>query len=237
MGVILAAILLSGSRLALMYMLLSTAAVSLVYVRQFLATRSRFRKIVVSVAGTLTVALVAVVVLAAVYPAALQSRIAFYQQTLSPSSPTSQLSWRAWGYPAQEFAGAFSRFPNWHLGYGTGTCSLGGQYLTRILGVDSPGVGVESGYGNLVLEMGIPGLMLWVVWTVALIVSAWKITRQLRHSAVFPVALSIFCFALILLFGTMAQSLTGYQNFVSNAYLWLLTGVLFHLPKIGVELK
>jgi hypothetical protein len=208
----------------------------MVYLHQFLAAPLRSRKVVYSVAAIFVFAAIAAVILSAVYPEAVQARVPFYQQTLSPSSPTSQLSWRVWGYPVQEFRGAF-RFPNWPLGYGTGTCSLGGQYLARILGVDSPAIGVESGYGSIVLEMGVPGLVLWVLWTTVLLRSAWRVVQHLRGNPLYPIAFSIFWFVLVLLFGTAAQSLTGYQNFVSNAYLWLLVGVLFRLPRMTLEPK
>jgi hypothetical protein len=87
------------------------------------------------------------------------------------------------------------------------------------------------------LEMGIIGLFLWLIWTSALVASSWRVVRRLRGTPFLPVAFAFFWFAFVLLFPTMFQSLTGYQNFVSNAYLWLTTGMLFGLPRLAREMK
>ena len=91
------------------------------------------------------------------YPDALLTRLAIYEETLSPYSPTNELTHRGWVYPVQNFLGAFS-YDRWPYGYGIGTSGLGGQYVARIFKVTPVGVGVESGFGTLVVEMGIAGL-------------------------------------------------------------------------------
>jgi hypothetical protein len=93
------------------------------------------------------------------FPDAILSRAAIYQETLSPDSSKSELGNRTWDYPVRNFLGAFS-YERWPYGYGIGTTALGGQYVARILSVKPLNVGVESGYGTLVVEMGIGGLLL-----------------------------------------------------------------------------
>jgi hypothetical protein len=230
MGLFLVAIILSGSRGALLYALISAGVITSVFAREMLWQNARTRKIGIAVATTVLLAALAVVFLSTLYPEALNPRVAFYQQTLSPSSPTSELGWRAWGYPVSEFSKAF-RYPNWVLGSGIGTRSLGGQYLTRILGAPNVTEAVESGYGNFMLENGIPGLLLWLVFTGAVITSCWNVVRRLRGTALFPVGFVIFWFVFIVLFPGMAGGLS-YENFVINAYLCLLLGVLFSLPAL-----
>src|SRR6516164_8250390 len=105
---------------------------------------------------------IAIIVLMVVFPEQLSSRLAIYSETLDPSSPTSELLSRSGNYPLQNFLLAFE-YPNWPYGYGIGTASLGGQYVTRITHAAPMGIGVESGYGNLILELGILGLILWIV--------------------------------------------------------------------------
>jgi hypothetical protein len=51
----------------------------------------------------------------------------------------------------------------------------------------------------------------------------------------FPVAFIVFWYALLLLIPLMYQGLQAYQDFILNAYLWLLLGVLFRLPKLALE--
>ena len=155
----------------------------------------------------------------------------FYTQTLLPSSPSFELANRTWEYPLGEFQKAFT-FPHWPFGYGIGTCSVGTQYVTRILGAPAMYIGVESGYGNLLLEMGVPGVLLWLIWTGVLLAEAWKVVRQLRGTPLFPMGFAIFCFAFITLLPEMAAGIP-IENFVNSAFLWLLLGILFRLPALS----
>jgi hypothetical protein len=229
-GLFLVAIILSGSRGALIYSLLCASVIASVFAREMLWRNSRVRRIGIAVATTLVLATLAVASLSTVYPEALNPRIAFYQQTLLPSSPTSELAWRAWGYPFSEFNRAFG-YPNWVLGSGIGTRSLGGQYLIRILGALPVTQTVESGYGNFMLENGIPGLLLWLVFSSAVIASGWNVIRRLRGTSLFPVGFVIFLFVFVVLFPSMAGGLS-FENFVISAYLCLLLGVFHSLPAL-----
>jgi hypothetical protein len=65
----------------------------------------------------------------------------------------------------------------------------GTQYVARIFHVKPSGITVESGYGSLVAQMGILGLILWLVMAFSIVISAWKVVVRLRGSPFFPVAL------------------------------------------------
>jgi len=94
---------------------------------------------------------------------------------------------------------------------------------------------VESGYGTLVVELGIVGLGLWILWTSGLVLSAWRVVRKLKGSPWFPLAFMIFWYAFLLLFPITYAGIAPYQDFVLNAYLWLLLGILFRLPSIALS--
>jgi len=173
----------------------------------------------------------AMVLLLISFPDALLGRLTVYSETLSPDSPTSELAHRARDYPLKNFLGAFS-YDRWPYGYGIGTTALGTQYVSRIFGVKPLGVGVESGFGAIVIEMGIGGLILWLIMTVAILLSAWKIVKQLRGSPWFPVGFVIFLYAGFIFIPQMVGGIQSYEDFVLNAYLWLLLGVLFRLPHL-----
>jgi len=175
-----------------------------------------------------------IVVLLAAYPEALLSRVAFYTETLSPSSSASQLQNRSWDYPLRNFLGAFN-YDRWPYGYGIGTTSLGVQYVARFFHARPPVIGVESGFGTLVVEMGIGGLILWLVMSFAILFSAWRIVKKLRGSAWFPLAFVIFWYAGLLLIPMTFAGMPTYQDFVLNAYFWLLLGILFRLPTLAVS--
>ncbi len=187
--------------------------------------------------GILRVALgigLGIVLLFYAYPDALLSRLAIYEETLMPDSPTSELMHRSWDYPVRNFLGAFN-YDRWPYGYGIGTTALGGQYVARFFNAKPPVVGVESGYGALVVEMGIGGLVLWIVMSLAITVSAWKVVKKLKGSPLFPLGFVIFWYALFLLFPATFGGIQSYEDFLLNAYFWLSLGVLFRLPTIALS--
>ena len=168
------------------------------------------------------------------FPEALLSRVAFYTETLSPGSSASELQYRTWDYPITNFLGAFT-YERWPYGYGIGTAALGTQYVTKYFHAKPVGVGVESGFGTLVVEMGIGGLVLWFVMSFAIVFSAWRVVKTLRGSPWFPIAFVIFWYAGLLLFPITYAGIQPYQDFVLNSYLWLLLGVLFRLPTFAAS--
>jgi hypothetical protein len=168
------------------------------------------------------------------FPEAFMNRLKIYSETLDPRSPANELVHRTRDYPLANFLGAFES-PRWPYGFGIGTASLGGQYVTRIFQVAAPTETVESGFGCLVLEMGVVGLALWFILSGAVLLSAWKVVRKLRGSPWFPLAFMIFWYAFLLFLPFTFQGMQAYQDFVLNAYVWLLLGILFRLPKLALS--
>jgi len=175
-----------------------------------------------------------IVLLFFAYPDALFSRLTLYQEALTPNSGTSELTHRGWDYPIQNFLGAFG-YDRWLYGYGIGTTALGGQYVARFFNAKPPVTGVESGFGTLVVEMGIGGLVLWITMGLAILFSAWKVVKKLKGSPWFPLAFVIFWYAFFLLFPATFGGIQPYEDFLLNAYFWLLLGVLFRLPTIALS--
>ena len=81
--------------------------------------------------------------------------------------------------------------------------------------------------------MGIVGLGLWLVMSAAVLISAWRVVRKLKGSPWFPLAFMIFFYAFLLFLPFTFQGMQAYQDFVLNAYVWLLLGILFRLPKLA----
>jgi hypothetical protein len=169
-----------------------------------------------------------------VYPEALMSRLAIYEETLLPNSPTNELTHRGWTYPVANFLGAFN-YDRWPYGYGIGTTALGGQYVARFFNVKPPVTGVESGYGTLIVEMGIVGLILWLIMSVAILFAAWRVVKKLRGSPWFPLGFVIFWYAFFLLGPATFGGMAAYEDFLLNAYFWLLLGLLFRLPTLALS--
>jgi hypothetical protein len=169
-----------------------------------------------------------IIVLLVIFPKELGSRMAIYSETLMPNSPASDLVHRTQTYPLQQLEYAFDH-PRWPYGYGMGTCSLGRQYVMRIMQAEPMYVGVESGYGNLVVQLGIAGLILWIVLGFSIASSTWKVVRELRGTPWFPLVFTIWWYTILLFFPMMFAGNSPYEDFLLNAWLWLLLGILYRL--------
>lgn len=166
------------------------------------------------------------------FPNKIGASWAFYSETLDPRSSASELRNRVWDYPLENLAVGLQS-SDWVFGRGTGTASLGTQYVAQLLHEPRPEGWAENGWGTLILEMGILGPILWVFWTVMLLLGAWKIVKQLRETVYFPIAFSIFWYV-FLLFGPISYSgMAAYQNYIMNAYAWVLIGMLYRLPYLA----
>jgi hypothetical protein len=174
----------------------------------------------------------AILTLSVVFPEDVGSRLSIYSETLSPYSTASELVARTRDYPLRNFLQSFDT-PRWMYGYGIGTASLGVQYVSRILNVPKTNVAVENGYGQLIVEMGPLGLLLWILLGAALALSAWSLAKRLRGSPYFPLAFAIFWFAFMLFFPIGYNSLVFYQDFLISAYFWILVGILYRLPALA----
>ncbi len=228
------ATLLSGSRGALLFSLMSALAISAGFIWGAPWKWGSGRRLVKVIRRTLILAGLGLSAFMLIFPAAASSRLGFYSQTLFPSSSAYELGARSWTYPMAELAKAFSG-RHWIVGNGTGTDTLGAQYVSQFLKEPMPNVAVEEGFGQLIAEMGILAPMLWILWGTVTVAACWKIARSLKGSRFFPIAIAIVWYVFLLLFAMSYMGLDAYQNYVNNAFLWLLIGILFRLPELLQE--
>jgi len=172
---------------------------------------------------------IAILLLLTLAPEQIGSRLAIYSETLMPNSPSSEIVTRTKTYPLRNMEKAFAH-PRWPYGYGTGTCTLGIQYVARIFHVAPMPIGVEGGYGNILIELGIVGLVLWIVLGTAVSFCAWKVVLELKGTPWFPVSFVIFLFS-VLLFFPMTFVSSAYQDYLTNALFWLFTGLIYKLKQ------
>ncbi|MHB8677745.1 MAG: hypothetical protein ACYDCE_14950, partial [Candidatus Acidiferrales bacterium] len=225
------AVLLSGSRTAFLYFLISTAALTLAYLWGAPAHAGQGRRLMKAIRRSIIFAAVGLAIFVAFFPTQAASRFGFYSQTLMPDSSAYQLGDRTWSYPIEELTKSFSE-PHWIVGNGIGTSTLGTQYVSKLTGEPPTGVAVEEGYGALIIEMGILAPVLWIFWTASLLLGCWKVTRGLKGTRLFPIAVAILWYAFLLLYPFTYLSLTSYEDYTCNAFLWVLIGILFRLPDI-----
>lgn len=233
-GVLAGAALMSTSRGVIMWCLGSTLVIVAAFLWGAPWKQREVTKVFRSIQRVALLGGLMIMVLAMIFPEQVSSRFAIYSETLSPYSTASELAYRTRDYPLRNFLNSFTT-PRWPYGYGIGTASLGIQYVARILKQPGTGVGVENGYGQLVIEMGAVGLLLWIFLGISIALSAWKVVKSLRGSPWFPLAFVIFWLVFMVFFPMGYNSLTFYQDFLVNAYLWILLGVLYRLPKIALS--
>jgi hypothetical protein len=167
-----------------------------------------------------------------IFPDRMQSYSAEYTETLDPRKSESDLFYRLWTYPSGFLSEAFAQ-PNLLVGNGTGTSSLGTQYVAKLTGTASPSFGAESGFGTLALEFGIIAPLLWLWWTGSAAWSCFKTALRTQKFDVFPLAFALFWYVLYLLVLGTWGGIYAYQDFVTNAYVWLFIGILFRLPTLA----
>jgi hypothetical protein len=235
-GILGAATLLSGSRSAVVGVVASALVLSAAFLWGAPWRWREAHRLIRAIRRSFIAAALALAALILLFPDEAGSRVAFYTETLDPRSSAYEGANRGWDYPINNFLSVFEQ-PNWLLGNGIGTASLGGQYVAKLLGTRPLGIWVEEGYGQLILEMGIVAPFLWILWTASLLYYSWKIARRLRNTRLFPIAFAIVWYEFMILYVFTYAGLTAYQNYVSNAYLWLLVGILFRLPDLPINVS
>jgi hypothetical protein len=227
------AVLLSGSRGALVYSAASVLVLALGFLWGAPWRLGQAHRMTKAIRRSFIGAALGLTAILVIFPTEVGSRLAFYQETLSPYSSAYEAGYRTWEYPIHNLMLAFT-YPNWVMGYGIGTASLGTQYVSKLLGRPPFNLWVEEGYGQLIIEMGIVAPFLWIAWTAALLYSMWQVLRSLKQTRFFPIAFAIFWYSFLLLYPFTYGGLAPYQNFVCNAYFWLMVGIFFALPEILV---
>jgi hypothetical protein len=230
------AAVMTGSRGAFVYVGAAAAILSLAFFWGAPFAEGQATELLRAVRKGLILAALGFLIALMAFPKQVGARLTFYSETLLPDSPNFEAANRAWDYPLKNLMGVFSD-REWVLGYGIGTSSLGTQYVSKFLRIPDPGQehGTEEGFGTLIIELGIIGPILWIAWALTFAITAWFALVHLRQKQTFPVAVAAAYFGCLLLFPLTWAGLVQYQNYVTNAYFWMLAGVLFRLPGLEAD--
>ena len=184
-GIIAIATVLSGSRGTFLFVLISTLALGAGFLWGAPWRQRQAHRMMKALRRSAIVGAIGLASLLFLFPQEAGSRLEYYTETLLPSGSSYQLESRTWDHPLQNFLDAFNR-PNWLLGNGIGTASLGGQYVAKAIGSPVLALAVEEGFGSLIIEMGIIAPLLWILWTSSLLYYSWKVMWPLRQKRFFP---------------------------------------------------
>ncbi len=229
-GMVAAAALMTASRGVFLWTLASAMVVAPAVIWGASWTGEQRSRVMRAIRRAAVFVAMALTILIGIFPHEVASRLAIYSETLSPYSSQSEFGFRSREYPLHNFVAAFD-YPRWPYGYGIGTASLGVQYVIRVMHAPPMNVGVENGYGQLVIELGIVGLLLWIVLAYAITRSAWRATKNLKGTVWFPIGFAIFFYTFLLVFPMSFYGFSAYQDFVMNAYFWLMLGILFRISE------
>ena len=160
-GVVTVAVMLTGTRTPFVFVIASALMMTAAFLWGAPWRWGQGHRMVKALRRAFLVGAVGLILMGVVFPTVLGANWAFLSETLSWGGQGSELQSRGWDYPIQNLEMAFQH-ERWVEGYGTGMNSLGMQYVARILNEPMPNIGVESGYGSLMVEFGILGLILWI---------------------------------------------------------------------------
>jgi hypothetical protein len=233
LGVVTVAVMITGTRTPFAFVVASAFVMAAAFLWGAPWRWGQGHRMVKSLRRAFLIGGIGLILMVDLFPKVIGGNWAFFSETLSPSGEGSQIVGRGWDYPILNLTESFED-GRWPYGHGTGMSCLGMQYVARFLDEPMPGFGVESGYGALIVELGILGPVLWFVWVSTLLWSGWRIVRQLRQTVYFPLAFAIWWYAFVMLILLMYFGQQSYDDFVNNAYLWLLIGVLYRLPKLAL---
>ncbi|HXZ31743.1 MAG TPA: hypothetical protein VEH30_05640, partial [Terriglobales bacterium] len=144
-GILGVATLMSGSRSAVVAVAASVPVLAGGFLWGAPWRWKQAHRLVKAIRHSLIVGALGLAVVMLLFPEDVGSRIAFYAETLNPSSTAYELGTRSWDYPIENLMDAFTQ-PNWVFGNGIGTASLGRQYVAKAAGIRPPDIGVEEGY-------------------------------------------------------------------------------------------
>ena len=174
------------------------------------------------------VTFIVIAAIAAIAPSVLRTRTSYYSATLDPRSSNSEWTERWISYSGDAFEGiSYGGL----LGRGTGQESLGKQYIVG--GANASNVGlylVESGYGSLATEWGLIGIIMWVVFVASWLGHGITSVRGARGSELGAAVFVLQGWNMILLLVMFFAGLQVFQNYLTNAFLWLFSGIIFAAP-------
>jgi len=226
---VLVGLFVSGQRASMLWLIVSLPLLGLAYVYE----RGGLRKMGRSLPLTrfLLAGPVALLLLGLVFRERFEFDSRYYVETMNPASYNSVLGLRSADY-WNDITRAISS--GGLIGHGTGTASLGLQY---VYDVDPYTDGrsliwVEGGYAAVLWEWGLIGLILWLWWSVTLM---WKLVQKivgLRGTPLYWLSIGIVLNAFFTLFAWFYLGMQIYQNYTTQAFLWFTIGLLFNLPTL-----
>jgi hypothetical protein len=240
--IVVVGLFMSGQRAAIVWVALSVPIVGWAYVYARNPKHTSGRNF--SVPRLLLIAAVGLYLMSAFFPQRFGDIFDFYDRTINPNSQYSELRSR----PEGTWSAIISAYKSSGLiGHGTGTASLGLQYIKsyetgqEIENVYEAGqkstrfYNTEGGFSSVLWEWGGVGLALWLFWSILLMVKLVQKVRELRFTRYYWIAVAVALYSFFLLFAWFYLGMQVYQQYVAQSFLWFMVGVVFRLPQLATR--
>jgi O-antigen ligase len=153
----------------------------------------------------------------------------FYTATLNPSSQSFEAGPRLIWYGLDARRGiALGGL----TGRGTGDQSTGRRYLQAN---DGDAIGTESGWGSVAIEWGLFGFCAWTFWAIGWTRLAVRLARKQSSGPAKPIRPLIAFYIASVLIALFSLGSGFFENYISNIFFWLLSGVAFIQVRAGGE--
>lgn len=207
----------SGGRAALVVAIVVTTPVLL----RTLRDGARGARALVGIASALAVGLV---VFSSLYGADFEDRATYYTTTLASGGEGAELGERI----GIAVSGTVTGFQHGGVfGQGTGTESLGRQYLYGAAPPPEVAESVtEGGWATIAVELGAIGIALWLWWTWQWRRRLKELRRTLRSTRYEGAASTVMWAWTALLFGAFLLTIGVFQDYVINMWLWGSSGIV-----------
>ena len=109
--------------------------------------------------------------------------------------------------------------------------------MTLILHAPIIYISVERGLDNVVVELGIVGLILWVEMGLSSPISPWKVAMKVKATPWFPLASVTILSPLLLFFQVTSLDSYARRDFVFRAYIRPWTDILYRLQMFPTAIE
>jgi hypothetical protein len=230
--IVVVGLFMSGQRATIVWVVLSVPIVGWAYVYARNPKHTSGRNF--TVRSLLLIGALSLYLMSVFFPERFSAVFNFYVRTINPNSPHSEFRSR----PEGSWSSIISSYKSSGLrGHGTGTASLGLQYVGSYdAAQENTNVYyTEGGFSSVLWEWGVVGLILWLFWSILLMVKLVQKVRELRFTRFYWIAVAVALYSFFLLFAWFYLGMQVYQQYVAQAFLWFMVGVVFRLPQLATR--
>ena len=235
-GVVTVAVMITGTRTPFVFMLASALMMTSAFLWGAPWKWGQGHRLVKALRRGFFIGAIGLILMAEVFPMVLGDHWRFLSETLSYGGQGNELQERGLDYPMKNLELAFQH-ERWVEGYGTGVTSLGIQYVSKFTGSIDTANRRRKWIWQPVGRIWSFGSDSMVVLGLRSALVHMENRQEPSADSLFSVSICDMVVRVVLLIMLVYFGLPAYQNFVNNAFLWMLVGVIVPSSKIGSDAR